>query len=463
MKKRKHPVDKFENYQAKTYDRLMKYSIVYENTLVNNKFTEKCRNWTGYVYGGWGKIAYRGKDIKAYLVSLMIKMGVDTIPKTNEKGEKLIPIHLCENTKCIESTHIVLELESIVYRKTTLKRLMDNSVLGDRPKNLELTEKCRIWTGHQFNGYGQIGYRDKIVGSHKVSLMVKMGLESLPKTNEKGEILETRHLCNNSLCMEPTHLLLGTKAENAEDRSKNGLHKGENHSNVKITEEQAREIKLSKGNGSIRDRSIRFNVPKSTVGAIDSGHNWGYLPFADGSTSEHKIKIERARETERRKILKETPWTDKQWEEANEKLQDPEYVRTNDTISYNNIFCKEWIRNTVNGYGRMSIHGIEPMAHIIACAIGNNNVRPEGLEAAHQCGNSLCVESAHLKFKTPKDNAEDKIEHGTTNSMIPYDQVIEIRELYETGNFFQFELGEMYNTTQTNISHIVTKKSRING
>lgn len=39
--------------------------------------------------------------------------------------------------------------------------------------------------------------------------------------------------------------------------------------------------------------------------------------------------------------------------------------------------------------------------------------RPEGLEAAHSCGNQACVHPSHLRWATPEENAADKAEHGT--------------------------------------------------
>lgn len=51
-------------------------------------------------------------------------------------------------------------------------------------------------------------------------------------------------------------------------------------------------------------------------------------------------------------------------------------------------------------------------AHSTSCAL-RNGPRPEGTEAAHECGHPPCISGAHLNWKTPKGNAADRAKHGT--------------------------------------------------
>lgn len=39
--------------------------------------------------------------------------------------------------------------------------------------------------------------------------------------------------------------------------------------------------------------------------------------------------------------------------------------------------------------------------------------RPEGCEAAHSCGNALCINHRHLRWATHCDNMQDAVRHGT--------------------------------------------------
>lgn len=86
-------------------------------------------------------------------------------------------------------------LDKEKYHEKTKERLMKHSKEGDFPKDKKLTKKCRIWTAATKYDYGESSYREVHMGAHRISLMIKLGLETLPKTNSQGEILEARHLC----------------------------------------------------------------------------------------------------------------------------------------------------------------------------------------------------------------------------------------------------------------------------
>lgn len=378
-------------------------------------------------------------------------VGIEKVKKKYYQGENNMKR---EKLSEIEKSH-----------EKAFKRLIKHSKDGDFPKHTELTERCRIWTGYQFGGYGRFKYCGKQTSCHRVSLLIKMGLESLPKQNENGDILETRHLCHEKLCIEPTHLVLGTKIENGEDQRKNGAQRGENHHNATITEDIAVKIKLSKrikGDPNYKtqsERAIEFGVLKNIVRNIDDGNAWTHLSSIN---NDDKAKDNGQKRRKRKKELKEVPWTNEQYEEARKKLVDSNYVKECFTRLYNGITCKEWIKGNIAGYGLLNIHGVSVRAHIIACAITNNNIIPDGFEAAHLCGFSLCVEPKHLKFKTPKDNAKDKIEHGT-NATIPFDDVLEIRKLYAKGDVTQTYLAKRFNICQSTVSLIIREEIRLNG
>ena len=57
----------------------------------------------------------------------------------------------------------------------------------------------------------------------------------------KGKII--RHLCNNTLCINPTHLLIGTPQDNMDDMIKSGNSlKGEKNPKAKLTFQKVKEI-----------------------------------------------------------------------------------------------------------------------------------------------------------------------------------------------------------------------------
>jgi len=81
-------------------------------------------------------------------------------------------------------------------------------------------------------------------------------------------------------------------------------------------------------------------------------------------------------------------------------------------------------------------------------------------EAAHTCGNGHkgCVNPDHLKWKSTKDNAADRIGHGTINKQhLTEDKVLEIRGL--AGTMTGRALAEMYGLSSTSVSSIIRRKT----
>jgi len=98
-----------------------------------------------------------------------------------------------------------------------------------------------------------------------------------------GEIPEgmlIRHKCNNTRCINPEHLAVGTYFENTADRRGNGTWpSGENNAFHKLTEVEVREIKklLSVGKMSKAAIGRMFHVDRTTVSYISAGKLWRHV------------------------------------------------------------------------------------------------------------------------------------------------------------------------------------------
>ena len=80
-------------------------------------------------------------------------------------------------------------------------------------KKVQKTNSCWLWMGSSCV-YGHLTINYKSVYAHRFSWEIHFG--PIPKN------LCVLHRCDNPLCVNPNHLLLGTHRENMVDRDKKG-------------------------------------------------------------------------------------------------------------------------------------------------------------------------------------------------------------------------------------------------
>lgn len=136
------------------------------------------------------------------------------------------------------------------------------------------THECWEWTGlRDRNGYGRYGVRSlpKLHLAHRAAwYLFREGMTANT---------EVCHHCDNPSCVNPNHLFLGTRGDNARDMVEKGRsNRGTKHPNHKLTDEHVAEIKgrLAAG-GSQASLARQFGVAQSTVSRINSGDLWGHI------------------------------------------------------------------------------------------------------------------------------------------------------------------------------------------
>lgn len=135
-------------------------------------------------------------------------------------------------------------------------------------------DECWLWRGPTVaNNKGNIPRGDirmfgKHVKAHRFSYMIHNG--------EIPEGMIVLHSCDNSLCMNPKHLRLGTHEENMEDMTKkNRQSKGEHRPLSKLTEDQVRAIRADTRNQYVI--AAEYQITQGLVSAIKRRIRWKHI------------------------------------------------------------------------------------------------------------------------------------------------------------------------------------------
>ncbi len=108
-------------------------------------------------------------------------------------------------------------------------------------------------------------------------------------------------------------------------------------------------------------------------------------------------------------------------------------------LSHDADECLIWpFRKIGKGYGGLAVDGKTLYAHRLVCESAHGPAPSSSHHAAHSCGQGHlgCVAPMHLRWSTPRENAADKVSHGTAlrGTKIPWsrlseDDVRQIRDL----------------------------------
>jgi hypothetical protein len=78
--------------------------------------------------------------------------------------------------------------------------------------------------------------------------------------------------------------------------------------------------------------------------------------------------------------------------------------------------CLIWQKSCrANGYGQLKTGGRNRTAHTVAYELANGPI-PTGMQVDHRCRRRACIEPAHLRLATQKQNAENRNDHPDTVS-----------------------------------------------
>lgn len=147
---------------------------------------------------------------------------------------------------------------------------------------------CWLWLKGTFRfGYGNARVNGKTIGAHRASWIAYRG--PIP------DGLCVCHKCDTPQCINPDHLYLGTKLDNARDMHRRGRNSwtrhphlqravragqlGEKHSRNKLTDSQVLDARRMRSEAAMTYEDIAryFGVWNSTIRRICIGLHWTHL------------------------------------------------------------------------------------------------------------------------------------------------------------------------------------------
>lgn len=142
-------------------------------------------------------------------------------------------------------------------------------------------ENCWPFLGaHTTDGYGHFQVGSRRDGSRRMVYAHRLAWELTHGKIPQGQL--ACHKCDQPSCCNPSHLFLGSSADNVADMDAKGRRvatamKGERHGRAKLTDDDVRNIRRIAGHESRRSTSIRFGVTEKTIGSIQRGDTWRHV------------------------------------------------------------------------------------------------------------------------------------------------------------------------------------------
>ena len=134
---------------------------------------------------------------------------------------------------------------------------------------------CWVWSGSKDDdGYGH--FKGMLHGvKHRRAHRFSWSFHNKKPIPAGMSVL---HSCDNPACVNPSHLWIGTQAENCADRAskgRNAMQHGALSHRAKLTEDQVRKILAESGSDEVI--ASKYGVARTTISTIKHGRSWAHL------------------------------------------------------------------------------------------------------------------------------------------------------------------------------------------
>lgn len=149
-------------------------------------------------------------------------------------------------------------------------------------------DECWIWIGATMgsgNGYGCMRIKDVLYKANRMAFFISYDVDPFP--------FHVLHECDNTRCVNPNHLFLGTHADNMKDMKAKGrvasgensgrythpdkTPKGEKHHWAVLTEKEVIEIKSLLKHLKNAEIAQKYSVSVCTIQDIRVGRSWIHI------------------------------------------------------------------------------------------------------------------------------------------------------------------------------------------
>lgn len=126
---------------------------------------------------------------------------------------------------------------------------------------------CWVWLGSKDkNGYGVVRRNNKTYFAHRYSFYLE--------NNYFPSKLYVLHKCDNTACVNPNHLFLGTQKDNMDDMKSKGRD-NRYSGNRKLSLNEVKEIRSKLANGKRnKDVAIEYKISVHHVSKIKNNIYW---------------------------------------------------------------------------------------------------------------------------------------------------------------------------------------------
>jgi len=227
----------------------------------NVEKTKTCWNWKGSTdKTGLPIIRIGSSKLGNFTEVSSRRLSLKLMGATLDAKEKVKAI--CQNKLCVNPEHLLAG---------------DTARFWAKVQKLSGDDACWIWTaGTDKNGYGKFKIRKDCIQAdqraHRYSWSLLTG-RPIP------DGLVVCHKCDKPMCVNPSHLFLGTNLDNQTDCVEKGRKPhGSNHYAAKLTEKIVRKIReLSETGMSQTQLSKQFNLSQSYISQIVRRKKWKRL------------------------------------------------------------------------------------------------------------------------------------------------------------------------------------------